>query len=151
MAGNPLILERYYEIKAGHSLCGLVARAGIKKLRKVLEKRFEDQPDNSAYAFAYGKNLIFFGNKYEKKAGYYILSTLARREYSQEFQNAREIEEMHALEKEEQKYTEALNFADEFCKKIFGDNTEKENKDSIADAWNDEEENVPGKVEDDCI
>ncbi len=82
---NPLILQRYYEIKKGHN--GLCSNLSIKKLREELQKIYILNPENVSYAFAYAKNLYFFGNKNDKELGKNILKKLANRELSQTLKN----------------------------------------------------------------
>lgn len=83
---NPLILERYYEIKYNpdeHFFSSLITKRGAKKLREKLYNLHILNLTENKYSFAYAKNLLFFGNKAEQKHGKNLLQILANKEYSQ--------------------------------------------------------------------
>lgn len=99
ISNNPLILERYYEIKKGYKI---VSKLNIKKLRKTLRELYYQDTTNPSVAFAYAKNMVFFGNNYEHCIGRKILDMLSTRELSQTLQdemNKSKIEKEKRLKK----------------------------------------------------
>ncbi len=99
---NPRILERYYELKYGWQVGSkLITKLTAHKLNKQLKNLYNLDNQNSAYAYAYGKNLYFFGNSTEKKMGKLILTNLAGREFSKELND--KIDEI-INEKKSKKY-----------------------------------------------
>lgn len=130
-SNNPLILQRYYEIKKGHSK--LVSKLNIKKLRMQLRELYYKDTNNSAVAFAYAKNLCFFGNKEEKNIGRNILYNLSLRQFSASLQEELKKQEEAKLKKRESfvKRMAELDKIDtaeyvEFVKDLIDINDEKE-------------------------
>jgi len=113
---NPLILQRYYEIKKGNRK--LISKLTVKRLREELRELYYKDTNNSAVAFAYAKNLFFFGSENEKFIGRNILNNLSNREFSSQLQ-----EYIDKIGKEnKQKIAED---DDEMLDRLFGDLRER--------------------------
>lgn len=108
LTDNPLILERYYEVKGK---TGLIIRLSTRKLRKTLELLYSKDPENAMYAYAYAKNCFFFGNEHEKEIGKNILTHLSKRELSKTVQDILDKQEK---ERRERKEKENKSFIDRF-------------------------------------
>lgn len=81
--GNPLVWERFNEIS--FIIASQFYRFG---LRKELKKLYKQNPDSPEIAYAYAKNLVFYGKTLKKQQeGNEILTQLSNREFSKTLRN----------------------------------------------------------------
>lgn len=93
---NILMLERYFEMIAARTemldevqgFSMRVSKRRLKKLRKTLIERYEQDKNNVAVAYALGKNLTLLKSSFIQKAmGSQILTELSNRELSKTLQD----------------------------------------------------------------
>lgn len=88
---NPVATEKLLEVVEFDEFYNTLSKLYKIRTRLILKKLHKQQPNDVAIKFAYGKNLMFFGDKKSRAKGFAILKELGNRNINEMLQENKDL------------------------------------------------------------